>query len=134
MRPVSPFNNLGQLDEKRKKSLRRLLILFANTLLFATLYYVLPGVGFFYIPVVYLILGGGLALWYVIYNRGFNTRGKTADMLPDEMPLSQRESLIAEGKRREKRSQWALYILLPLLLVILFDVIYLFLFPEGLLP
>ena len=71
-------------------------------------------------------------LFYVIYNRGFNTRGMTADMLPDDLPLAKREEMIAEGNRRALRSQWALYVLLPLLLVLLFDVIYLFLIPEGL--
>jgi hypothetical protein len=132
LKPIQAPKKLDQLPEKRKKAIRRLLILFANTLLLATLYYVLPGVGFFYMPHVYLILGGALGLWYVIYNRGFNTRGMTADMLPDDLPLAKREEMIAEGNRRALRSQWALYVLLPLLLVLLFDVIYLFLIPEGL--
>ena len=96
------------------------------------LYYVLPRFGFLYTPHVYLFGGGALAIWYVIYNRGFNTRGKTADMLPDELPLEKREALIAEGERRFQKTRWALFILLPLLFVFLFDTVYLFLIPEGL--
>ena len=73
MKPILFPKQSDPNGEKRQKALRRLLILFANTLLLATLYYVLPGVGFFYMPQIYLVLGGGLALWYVIYNRGFIT-------------------------------------------------------------
>ena len=126
-----PFTSAKGVSDN-PRNLRKFLILLANTLLFATLYYVIPGLGFIYTPHVFLILGGALAIGYVVYNRGFNTKGKTADMLPDELPLQEREALIAEGLRREKRSQWVLYLLLPLLLVILFDVIYLFLIPEDL--
>ena len=127
-----PSSNDPKPKKLQKNGIRRLLILIANTLGFATLYYVLPEFGFFYLPHIYLACGGGLALWYVIYNRGFNTHGKTADMLPDSLPLEERERLIAEGARRFDKTRWVLLILLPLLLVFLFDTVYLFLIPEGL--
>lgn len=108
--------------------------LIGNTVLLLMLYYAAPLFRFFYLPVIYLLAGIGLALWYVGYNRGFNTRGKTADQLPDDIPLPEREELIADGKRRMKRSRWALTLLLPLIIVLLIDMIYLFFIPEGLLP
>ena len=110
----------------------RLLLLVLNTTALACLYFVLASHGFPYISFVYLLGGGALAIWYVIYNRGFNTRGKTADMLPDEFPLAERERLIEEGKQRMQKSRWALLILLPILITLLLDMAYLFLIPEGL--
>ena len=109
-----------------------MLILVANTLGLTALYYVLPIFGFFYLPHVYLTIGGGLALWYVIYNKGFQTKGKTPEMLSDALPLQERQRLIEEGERRFEASRWALLILLPLLFVFFFDIIYLFMIPEGL--
>lgn len=119
-------------DGDKKKAIRRILILIANTLGLATLYYVIPAFGFYYMPHIYLILGGGLAVWYVLYNHGFNTHGKTAEMLPDSLPLEERQHMIAEGTRRFEQTRWVLLILLPILLVFLFDTIYLFMIPEGL--
>ena len=131
MKPIR-FSNQPEGSGVSKTSMRRMLFLIANTVGLAVLYYLLSTLGFFYLPHIYLIGGGTLAIWYVIYNHGFNTRGKTADMLPDELPLEKREELIAEGKQRAQRSAWALLILLPLVFVFLFDTIYLFFIPEGL--
>ena len=38
--------------------------------------------------------------------------------------------MIAEGKRRQARSAWALYILLPILFTLLIDTVILFLLPD----
>ncbi len=111
---------------------RRMVLLITNLVGFGALYILLPKLGFYYLPVIYLLGGAALALWFVCYNRGFNTRGKTADMLSDEIPLADRETMIAEGNRRFDRSRWALLILIPLLLIMLVDLVYLFLIPEGL--
>lgn len=114
------------------KAARRMLILFANTLGFATLYYVLPVLGFFYMPHVYLIGGGALSLWYILYNRGFSLKGKTPDMLSDTLSLEERQELIRASEEHFEKTRWVLLILLPLLLVFLIDTIYLFMIPEGL--
>ncbi len=117
-----------------RSAVLRLLLLLVATVGFLLLYYIIPRLGFLYMPHIYLLVGGGLALWFVIYNRGFNTKGKTPDMLPDEIPLSRREEMIREGEARLSRSRWALYVILPLLVTLLVDMIYLFVIPEGLLP
>ncbi len=109
-----------------------MLLLVLNTAALACLYFVLASHGFPYVTFIYLFIGAALAIWYVIYNRGFNTRGKTADMLPDSIPLAEREALIEAGKQRMQKSRWALLILLPLLITLLLDMVYLFLIPEGL--
>ena len=113
----------------KKIAIRRMLLLVAITVALATLYYLLPAL---YAPCVYLAVGGGLALGYVIYNRGFNTRGKTVDMLPEHIPVEKRQQMIQDGARRFESSRWVLLILLPILLVFMIDIIYLFMIPEGL--
>ena len=130
MKLIPPLNNL-KFNGDQKKSIRRLLILIANTLGLTMLYYVVPAFGFYYLPHIYLVIGGGLALWYVLYNRGFNTYGKTAEMLPHTISLEERQRMIEDGTRRFEKTRWVLLLLLPILLVFLFDTIYLFMIPEG---
>ena len=132
MKPIQFFRR-GIIQPKNPKAVRRMLILVANTIGLTALYYVLPMFGFFYMPHIYLMAGGGLALWYIIYNRGFNTRGKTPDMLSDTLSLEERRELIRIGEERFEKTRWVLLILLPLLLVFLIDIVYLFLIPEDLL-
>ena len=117
-------------DHRRAKQM--VLILVANLMLFGTLYYLLPLLGFYYLPFIYLGIASVLALWYVIYNKGFRTLHKTPDMLPDSFTLEEREFMVADGKRRMESSRWMLLILLPIIAVFLIDYIYLLL-PEDLL-
>lgn len=111
---------------------RHMILLIVNTVFFIALYYLIPLLGFRYMPFIYLAIGTASALWFVIYNRGFNTRGKTPEMLPEEIPFAEREAMIAEGKRRFDKSKWILTVILPVIFTILIDIIYLFLIPEGL--
>ena len=117
-------------DHRRAKQM--VLILVANLMLFGTLYYLLPLLGFYYLPFIYLGIASVLALWYVIYNKGFRTLHKTPDMLPDSFTIEEREFMVADGKRRMESSRWMLLILLPIIAVFLIDYIYLLL-PEDLL-
>ncbi len=109
-----------------------MILLLANTVFFILIYYTVPLLGFRYLPMVYLAGGAILAFWFVIYNRGFRTRGKTPDMLPESYTSTEREEMIADGERRFARSRWVLLVLLPILFTFLIDVLYLFFLPEGL--
>ena len=129
---MKPFRFFSKVNVNPKAA-RRMLILIANTIGFGALYYILPALGFIYMPHVYLVAGGGLSIWYIIYNRGFDLKGKTPDMLSDALPLEERQKLIRESEERFERTRWVLLILLPILLVFLIDMIYLFMIPEGLL-
>lgn len=117
---------------------RRLAVLLGvNIVLALSLYYLVPVLfparGFPYMSILYLTAGAVLAIWYVVYNRGFRTRGKTPADLPDNLTLAEREKLIAEGENRMRKSRWILLILIPIIVTFLFDMIYLFLIPEELL-
>ena len=114
---------------------KRMILLIVNTVFFAALYFLIAKIGYYAQLAVcmgYLLGGGALGLWYVIYNRGFALRGKTPDMLPSEISLSERVAMIEDARRRFERSRWALLILLPILVTFLLDMAYLFLIPEGL--
>ena len=125
-------------DRKPAPGTRRLLLLLAvNTLLALLLYYLVPALlpaPIPYMMPVYLALGTGFALAYVIYNRGFRTRGKTPADLPEHLTAAEREAMIADGERRWLRSRWMLTILLPIIITFLCDMILLFLIPESWLP
>lgn len=109
---------------------KRLLLVLLFTIPVAAVYYILPQVGFVWGHILYTALGGGLAIWLVIYNRGFVLRGKTAEDLDLALPLSEREGMIADSRRRQTRSAWALYLLLPILFTLLIDTVILFLLPD----
>lgn len=66
---------------------------------------------------------------YIAYNRAFTRRNLTVDMLPSEWTLEQKEEYIADGARRLERSRWMLSVIIPLLVTIGADAIYLFTWP-----
>lgn len=110
-----------------------MILLILNTAFFTFLYFALNKLIYPYLmTLIYVIGGGALAVWYVIYNRGFRFHKKTPDMLSDELPYAEREAMIAKEEARFDQTRWVLLILLPILFALMFDLIYLFLIPEGL--
>lgn len=104
-----------------------LILLIFNTVLFAAVYFALPVLlRFAYLPAVYLAVGGGFLLAFVLYNRGFSLRNAKPEDLPESLPLEEREAKIEEAKRRFRGSRWMLTIVIPILLTFLFDALYLF--------
>ena len=129
-KPLPPKN--GKKKGLITQAQRRMALLILNTAFFTFLYFALNELIFPYLmTLIYTVGGGALAIWYVIYNRGFRTHGKTPDMLPDELPYAEREAIIADGENRFAKTRWVLLILVPLLFALIFDMIYLFLIPEG---
>lgn len=76
-----------------------------------------------------------LLLIFIIYNRAFTRRKLTVEMLPREWTREQKESYIKDGKDRFEKSKWMLSLIIPLLVPIALDALYLFTLPllEGLL-
>ena len=79
--------------------------------------------------IVYWLAFAVFLITYIIYNRGFRTKGITAEMLPENWTAEQKEEYIAEGKKRLEESSWMLSVLIPLLVTIAVDAIYLFTWP-----
>lgn len=100
-----------------------------NTILLVTLYFLLVHLKMIYISMIYLIVGGGLGIAYVIYNRGFSRKGVTPEMLPDTMSYEEKLAFIEDGKQRMKKSRWMLTLILPIIVSLCIDMIYLILLP-----
>ena len=124
---------------------RQMYLLIVNSLLLLFLYFgsmsirtvvipagVLTEYPIFFGQVVYVaywVAFTAFLMAYLIYNRGFNRKGITVDMLPDSWSQEQKEEYVADGKRRMERSKWMLSVLIPLLVTIAADAIYLFTWP-----
>ena len=81
------------------------------------------------VSVGYWVAFAVFLLIYVIYNRAFTRKKLTVDMLPREWTREQKEEYIANGKRRLEKSQWMLSLIIPLLIPIALDALYLFTLP-----
>lgn len=114
----------------KAESKKLMLCLLVNTVILTVLYYLIPSlIPFFYMPHLYLILGVVLALYYVIYNRGFVGKNATPDMLPANLSPVEKQRFLEESRERLQKSKWALTLLFPIIFTFLIDMIYLFVFP-----
>ena len=121
-----PNGNTKDLKEKKKL----MAYLLANSAILITLYFFLSEtLQFLYIAPIYLAVGAGLGIYYVIYNRGFVAKNATPDMLPDTMTQEQKADFIADVKRRSEKSKWMISVIVPLLVTVAADAIYLFTWP-----
>ena len=105
--------------------------LLINSVILIAIYFILTETfRLLFVPYVYLGAGVALGLGYIIYNRGFVGKDATPDMLPDDMPLEKKEAFLEDCRRRLHKSRWVLTLILPILLAIGADLIYLFLWPQ----
>ena len=81
------------------------------------------------VPVIFWVAFAGFLIAYLIYNRAFSRKNITIDMLPREWTAEQKENYIYDGKKRMEKSKWMLYIIIPLLVAIALDALYLFTLP-----
>lgn len=81
------------------------------------------------ICVGYWAVFAGFLLAYLLYNRGFSRKNVTEDMLPGTWSQEQRTEYIEDSKRRFERSKWMLTVIIPFLVSIAADALYLFTWP-----
>ncbi len=114
-----------------KKGHGKVLVLtLVNTVVLSVVYFILAKMEFPLTHYIYVGVGACLAIWYVVYNRGFSGWGITMDMLPPEMPPDEKIAFLNDSKHRKQNSKWILTVLFPILIVIVLDLVYLFCFPE----
>lgn len=108
-------------------------MLLVNAVLLAGVYLLLIWLGVSMAPLLYLGAGAILAIGYIVYNKGFVYRGVTANQLSDDLSDAQKEALLAEVRERDARSKWVLTILLPMVVILLLDALYVYVLPglEG---
>ena len=122
---VAAESKLAEDARERRRRLRTLLFILAITVAVAILYYgscqIFP-YAFLVFYAAAILLGFG----YVIANYCFSRNGVTPDMLPPTMTLEERRRYVEERDRRKEDTKWMLMLLIPLLLVIGLDILYLF--------
>ncbi len=79
--------------------------------------------------ILYWLAFAGFFLGYFFYNRAFSRKNVTVEMLPDSWSKEQKEAYIQDGKERMQKSKWMLSVIIPLLVTIAVDAIYLFTWP-----
>ena len=77
----------------------------------------------------YWLVFAGFLIGYIAYNRAFSRKNVTADMLPDSWSEEKKNEYINDGLRRAENSKWMLSVIIPLLVTIAADAIYLFTWP-----
>ena len=132
-----------QINNSPKKSIspearNRAALLLINTAILTFFYFATQNIGFpilsMIITVGYWIILAVFALAYIIYNRAFSRKNVTVDMLPDIWTAEQKQEYVEDGKRRLEKSKWMLAVIIPFMVTILIDAIYLFTWPmvQGL--
>ena len=122
------------LTPEQKKSLRYLMILAVNTVLFFAVYRTLlfytdltqNPYASFVVFVLYGLLLVGFVLAYLIYNRFLYRKGLTPEQLPEDWSAEKKCAFLADGERRLERSKWMMTIIFPLLFTFLIDTLDLF--------
>ena len=84
------------------------------------------------VMIAYLLIFGGFLIAYVAYNRAFSRNGITEDMLPDSWDKEKKKEYIADAALRKERSKWMLAVIIPFLVPIAADALYMFLW-QGIL-
>lgn len=112
---------------------RQAALLFVNTIILIAIYFGTQNIGQ---PIISMIVTGAywlilavFAIVYVAYNRGFTRKGITVDMLPDSWSYEKKYEYVEDAKRRQERSKWMLAVIIPFMITVLIDAVYLFTWP-----
>ena len=79
--------------------------------------------------IAYWVAFAGFLIAYIVYNRAFTRKGITEDMLPMDWSLKKKREYIDSGKERLEKSKWMMSVIIPLVVTIGVDAIYLFTWP-----
>ena len=121
----------GKANDQMTREGRKLTaLLILNTLLAMLIYFGCVALELMFMIYLYLGLAAVLLIVYVVYNRGFALRDVTPDMLPDSLTLEQKQAKLDEAARRLRDSRWLLTVIVPLIITVMFDAIYLFLLRD----
>ena len=108
-------------------------LLLVNTLILIAIYFGTQNIGQ---PIISMIVTGAywlilavLGIIYIIYNRAFSRKGITVDMLPDSWSYEEKCEYVEDAKRRLEKSKWMLIVIIPFMLTVLVDAVYLFTWP-----
>lgn len=113
--------------EAKKKAIFIAALSFINTLIYFGVVPAIPSaIAQFAIHMAYMAVFSISLVIYVIYNRAFTRKNITIDMLPDVWDAEKKAAYILDGEERLKRSQWLMYLIIPFLVPVGIDALYLF--------
>lgn len=92
----------------------------------------LPRAAGYAIMILYMVSFAGLLVGYLLYNRGFVNKDVTVDMLPDDWSEEKKQAFVDGNRRREEKSRWLLFLLIPFIFVFMAEALYLFLWLDNL--
>lgn len=122
-----------QLSDIPRDTLKRAAILVLNSMILTVIYF---GTMALDQPILsFIVTGGywlafaGFTIAYIMYNRGFSQKGITPEMLPDSWDTAKKTEFIEAAERRNKASRWMLAVIIPIMIPIALDAIYLFTWP-----
>lgn len=129
----SPYDidNDGLMRKKARKPITKeakktAWLLLMNTVLALLIYFGCVALEFSAIFFIYIGAAAVLLIVYVIYNQGFVLRGATPEMLDASLPLAERQKMIDQAATRYASSRWMMTILIPLIVAVLLDAIYIY--------
>ena len=111
-----------------KKKLKILLILIVNFILLFALYQIFLRMQVMVGTYLYYIAAAGLVIAYFIINRGFGSPITDASELPEEWDFKKKADYIADVTARHEKAKKLLYVLFPIVIVLMIDIITLFYF------
>ena len=116
--PKKPFNL------KLAAKLAGLIILFVALFRLLKLYDL-----YLFAIILYIAVTLGVAIYYIVYNRGVLTEKISPEMLPADWSAEKKQVMIEDIDARRRRSKWAQLVLLPMVFVYLFEILELYVFP-----
>ena len=121
---MSPATETG----KRKKRIpkKKLLILFGSLIFFFSVYQIAIYFELIFILHTYCIAAGLLFVIYIIINRGMLTP-PDKNTLPEDWSEEKKDSFVSEQIERRRKSSVLLYFLIPIILTVVYDMIYIYL-------
>ncbi|MBE6599630.1 MAG: hypothetical protein E7640_00265 [Ruminococcaceae bacterium] len=105
------------------------IMLFVNTVILLLAYLIL--IRFFPLATLigYTAVTAAVAFLYVIYNRGFTRKNLKCEDLPNTMSAEEKTAYIEDGKRRLERSKWVVTVIIPLILIYVYELMDIFVLP-----
>ena len=127
-----------QIGNSPKKTIapevrNRAALILINTVLLTIIYFGSQNIGQPILSIIvtaaYWLILAVFALVYIIYNRAFSRKGITVEMLPDTWSYEKKCEYVEDAKRRFERSKWMLSVIIPFMVTVMLDAIYLFTWP-----
>lgn len=122
--PLVPQKEKKPFNIKLATKLAGLIILFVALFRLLKLYDL-----YLFAIILYTSVTLGVAIYYIVYNRGILTEKITPEMLPADWSTEKKQAMIEDIDARRRRSKWAQLVLLPMVFVYLFEILEIYVFP-----